>query len=141
MPKIKVETKYVPETQSVSIKVTDTATEPVVVAVSRAHCATPHSVELRKNESGLFTGGRTEDWNHTWTIGAKTVEHLFAEAGHPVPANDTDQFELVFSPYTGELMAIRPKLEETSAADGTNAEVDETNANPAAAGDNAAKTE
>lgn len=135
MPKKKEEAK--PETAVVSVENTEPIVQAIVVAVRRAHCLTPHSIELRKDENGNVVDGRTEDWNHIYTVGAKTIEHLFAEAGHPIPANDADELEMVFSPFTGELIAIRPKRVEPAPAIAQPV----SPANPEAAGDGAAKTE
>lgn len=84
----------------------------VTVIVRREHCITPHSIELRKNDDGIVIDARTEDWKHIYTIGAKTVEAIFAEVGHEIPVNDTDELEIVFSPYNGEVVAIQPKAPE-----------------------------
>jgi hypothetical protein len=96
---------------------TATTLLPVKVTVTRAHCLTPHSIELRKNDAGLVTLARTEDWRHIYTIGAKPIEHIFAEAGHDVPASDETELEIVISPYTGEIVAIQPKSIDPLAAE------------------------
>lgn len=86
------------------------APKQVKLSIKREHCQTPHSVELRKDENGIVIDARTEDHNHIYTIGAKTVENLFAESGVEIPANDADEFEIVFSP-AGEIVVIQPKTE------------------------------
>lgn len=84
----------------------------VTVAIRREHCLTPHSIELRKNSDGLVIDARTENWEHTYTIGAKTVETLLRESGGAVP--DTEQIELIIkiSPNTGEIISVEPKPSE-----------------------------
>lgn len=93
------------ETKSVKL-------EPVTVVIKREHCLTPHSIELRKNKDGIVIDARTEDWQHIYTIGAKTVEQILAETGVAVPDSDETELVIKFSPANGEVISVEPKVAE-----------------------------
>ncbi len=105
----------VKETAELSIEETGVILKPVKVVVTRKHCLLPHSIELRKNRNGIVIGARTEDWRHVQTIGATTIEEIFRETGHEIPAAPEAEFEINISPFTGEIVAIRPKTKEIPA--------------------------
>lgn len=102
----------------------------VSVTIRREHCLLPHSIELRKDDAGLIIAARTEDWRHTYTIGAKTVADVFTEVGHEIPSNNDDLFRIVFSPFNGEVVAIEPAVDptETDVIDDGISKTDETEA-------------
>jgi hypothetical protein len=82
--------------------------EPVAVTVSHEHIAEPHSIELRRDGEGLVIDARTEDWNHVYTVGAKTVENILRESGAELPTGD-EEMQITFSPHNGEVVAVQRK--------------------------------
>lgn len=87
-------------------------TTPVKVVVKREHCLSPHSIELRKDDDGMIIDARTEDFQHTETIGAKLVSTILGESGVAVPDTDEIELEISFSPFNGEVIAIAVKPPE-----------------------------
>lgn len=94
-----------PDTNAETETQTPAAAEPLSLSVRREHFEAPHFIELRRAGEETVGEVRMQDSRHTETIGAKSVEQIFAENGAVVPAAD-ETFQITFSPYDGEIIAI-----------------------------------
>lgn len=75
------------------------------VRVSAKHVATPHGIELRREGTKKLVEVRTQDFESTETIGAKTIESILREAGAELPVGDAELI-IRFSPHTGEVIDV-----------------------------------